>query len=111
MCAISGVLVLSLPIPIIAGNFEAFHKNQQKKDKAEKSKKKLKAAKIAEYEGRYAFCNSKFGSTEKSSFLEKSPEICSPTDHLLGRNKTWHGNKRVKHRQAQNPLLSPDMHC
>ena len=29
MCAIAGVLVLSLPIPIIAGNFEKFHKDNQ----------------------------------------------------------------------------------
>lgn len=37
----TGVLVLSLPIPIHCWKFEAFHKNQQKKDKAEKSKKKI----------------------------------------------------------------------
>ena len=111
MCAISGVLVLSLPIPIIAGNFEAFHKNQQKKDKAEKSKKKLKAAKIAEYEERFAFCNSKIGSGEKNSCPNKSPDAFSATDHLLGRSKTWHGNKKIKQKQMQNPLLSPDMNC
>ena len=29
MCAVAGVLVLSLPIPIIAGNFEKFHKDHQ----------------------------------------------------------------------------------
>merc|ERR1719210_783890 len=48
MCAISGVLVMSLPIPIIAGNFEKFHKTRQKKEKAEKSKKRLEEAKAAE---------------------------------------------------------------
>merc|ERR1719348_738796 len=52
LCAVSGVLVLSLPIPIIAGNFETFHKNMQKKNKAEKSKKQLQAAKIAEEKDR-----------------------------------------------------------
>merc|ERR1719186_950994 len=87
MCAISGVLVLSLPIPIIAGNFEAFHKNQQKKDKAEKSKKKLKSAKIAEYETRSAFCNSKVEFGDNNSCQNKSPDSFSPTDNLLGRNK------------------------
>ena len=56
ICAVSGVLVLSLPIPIIAQNFEKFHKNQQKKDQAEKSKKKRAAAKKKEFEERIAAC-------------------------------------------------------
>ena len=37
-------------------HFEAFHKNQQKKDKAEKSKKKRAAAKKKEFEDRLAAC-------------------------------------------------------
>lgn len=57
LCAVSGVLVLSLPIPIIAGNFETFHKNMQKKTKAEKGKKKLEEAKDTEEKIRIAFCN------------------------------------------------------
>merc|ERR1712013_653907 len=56
LCAVSGVLVLSLPIPIIAGNFETFHKSRQKKEKAEKSKKRLEEAKAAEAAERAAFC-------------------------------------------------------
>ena len=74
MCAVSGVLVLSLPIPIIAGNFEAFHKNQQKMTKAEKGKKKLKAAKIAEFERRQLYCNNKMTScpSTKSSLSDLS---------------------------------------
>ena len=52
----SGVLVLSLPIPIIAGNFEDFHRMQQTKTKAEKAKKKLTEAKANEEAERVAFC-------------------------------------------------------
>ena len=64
MCAISGVLVLSLPIPIIAGNFETFHKSRQKKEKAEKSKKRLEEAKAAEAAERAAFCRGELGEEE-----------------------------------------------
>ena len=78
MCAVSGVLVLSLPIPIIAGNFEAFHKNQQKMTKAEKGKKKLKAAKIAEFERRQLYCNNKMTScpSTKSDSSDFSEFFC-----------------------------------
>merc|ERR1719410_3228073 len=40
LCAAAGVLVLSLPIPIIAQNFENFHKNTERMERAEASKKK-----------------------------------------------------------------------
>ena len=50
------MLVLSLPIPIIAGNFEDFHRMQQTKTKAEKAKKKLTEAKANEEAERVAFC-------------------------------------------------------
>ena len=48
MCAISGVLVMSLPIPIIAGNFEKFHKTQAKKNKLLKRRAATAAAKVRE---------------------------------------------------------------
>lgn len=52
LCAAIGVLVLSLPIPIIAQNFENFHKNSQRMDKAEKSKKMRIIEKKKEFEAR-----------------------------------------------------------
>ena len=48
MCAISGVLVMSLPIPIIAGNFEKFHKTQAKKNKLLKRRAAVAAAREKE---------------------------------------------------------------
>ena len=53
MCAISGVLVMSLPIPIIAGNFEKFHKTQAKKNKLLKRRAALVAAKVDEEKVRF----------------------------------------------------------
>ena len=53
MCAISGVLAMSLPIPIIAGNFEKFHKTQAKKNKLLKRRAALVAAKENEEKVRF----------------------------------------------------------
>ncbi|XP_023325380.1 potassium voltage-gated channel protein Shab [Eurytemora carolleeae] len=53
-CAISGVLVMSLPIPIITENFEKFYKEQHKKEKASKRKSRLNTAKKDEEKARVA---------------------------------------------------------
>ena len=107
MCAVSGVLVLSLPIPIIAGNFEAFHKNQQKMTKAEKGKKKLKAAKIAEFERRQLYCNNKM--TSCPSTRSKLPccvvltcydvllDLSSSADYLLTSQHREERDRSTRH--------------
>ena len=116
MCAVSGVLVLSLPIPIIAGNFEAFHKNQQKMTKAEKGKKKLKAAKIAEFERRQLYCNNKMTScpSTKSDFSHFSvlllkyfsiSDLASPADYLLTRHRSTLEQDRKTKNQSQDTFL------
>ena len=68
LCAVSGVLVLSLPIPIIAGNFETFHKNMEKKNKAEKAKKQLEKNKAAEEKERISFHFKSYDGQENSSY-------------------------------------------
>jgi hypothetical protein len=45
-CAISGVLVMSLPIPIITENFEKFYKEQHKKEKVEQIESISKAVRL-----------------------------------------------------------------
>jgi len=52
MCAVSGVLVMSLPIPIIVSNFEAFYANTKKVEASKVRKARLRDEKQAEYEDR-----------------------------------------------------------
>jgi len=97
MCAVSGVLVLSLPIPIIAGNFEDFHRMQQTKTKAEKAKKKLTEAKASEEAERVAFCKAE---------LRRQGGNSTPQLPSSGRSKTWqsghHCGPPGDNRQARN---------
>ena len=52
LCAISGVLVMSIPIPIIVNNFQAFYCNQRSEVAARKRKIRVREAKKFEFEKR-----------------------------------------------------------
>jgi len=101
-CAISGVLVLSLPIPIIAGNFEKFHKDQGLRDKAEKRKKQLAISKKEEEEDRIQFCLDRENISGSCQTLPNSPTSLH-VPSAMGRTRSWHGKSVKSRKSSYNP--------
>ena len=82
-CAICGVLCISLPIPIIVNNFQAFYCSQRSEVAARKRKIRIKDAKKLEYKKRLADLQ-----LEHSDFEEEEDEEKEETSVLNRENSS-----------------------